>query len=195
MSPKKNILVDIGHPAHVHLFKYFIRAMKTRGHQVFVLTKNVDSITRLLKIYEIPYTTVGVKPNSIFLKYLFQISIILKTILFIRKNKIDIGIGISMTLPIVARFTGIPTIGMDDDDVSITPVYAKFINKSDTIITPDALAHEKRGLNHIAVPSYHELAYLHPRRFMPDPAVLSEAGIKHTFTKLRQSVHYYRATN
>ncbi len=90
MSPKKNILVDIGHPAHVHLFKFFIREMKTRGHNVFVLTKNVDSITRLLKIYEIPYTTVGVKPNSIFLKYLFQISIILKTILLSEKTKLTL---------------------------------------------------------------------------------------------------------
>jgi len=178
MLPKKNILVDIGHPAHVHLFRHFISEMASRGHKVFVLARNVESITRLLRIYDIPYTTTGTKPDSLFLKYLYQISIVFKTILFVRKHKIDIGIGISMTLPIVARLTGIPTIGMDDDDTTITPVYARFINKSNAILTPDALAHEKRGLNHIAYPSYHELAYLHPRRFVPDPAVLSEAGIK-----------------
>ena len=178
MSPKKNILVDIGHPAHVHLFRYFINEMEARGHKVFVLARNVESITRLLKIYNIPFTTTGSKPDSIFMKYLIQVSVILKTILFVRKNKIDIGIGISMTLPIVARFTGIKVIGLDDDDTAITPVYAKFINKSDAVLTPDALAHEKRGLNHIAYPSYHELAYLHPQRFTPDSAVLSEAGVK-----------------
>ena len=187
MLTKKNILVDIGHPAHVHLFRYFIREMESRGHKVFVLARDVESITRLLAIYGIPYTTTGAKPESNFLKYLYQVSIVFKTILFVWKNKIDIGIGISMTLPIVARFTGIPTIGMDDDDMLITPVYARFINKSSAILTPDALANEKRGLNHIAYPSYHELAYLHPRRFVPDPAVLSEAGLKpgETFFVLR----------
>lgn len=178
MLPKKNILVDIGHPAHVHLFRNFILEMEARGHKVFVLARNVESITRLLKIYNIPFTTSGAKPDSMVMKYLMQVSVILKTIRFVRKYKIDIGIGISMTLPIVARLTGIKTIGMDDDDIAITPVYAKFINKSDTVLTPVALAHEKRGLNQVAYPSYHELAYLHPQRFTPDPAVLSEAGIK-----------------
>ena len=178
MSPKKSILIDIGHPAHVHLFRCFIGEMESRGHKVFVLTRNVESITRLLKIYNISFAITGTKPDSIFMKYLIQISVIIKTILFVRKNKIDIGIGISMTLPIVARLTGIKTIGMDDDDTSVTPVYAKFINKSDTVLTPDALAHEKRGSNHIAYPSYHELAYLHPHRFTPDPGILSEAGMK-----------------
>ena len=36
MSPKKSILIDIGHPAHVHLFRCFIGEMESRGHKVFV---------------------------------------------------------------------------------------------------------------------------------------------------------------
>ncbi len=178
MKPTKNILIDIGHPAHVHLFRNFINELQSKGYQIFVLTKKVDAILQLLNFYKIPYSSVGRKPDSLFSKYLFQLVVIVKTILFIRKHKIQSGIGISMTLPIVAGFTEITTFGMDDDDISATPVFAKFINKSDCILTPDCLAKENRGKNHLPYPSFHELAYLHPNRFTPDPTVLSEAGIK-----------------
>jgi len=178
MKPTKNILIDIGHPAHVHLFRNFINELQSKGYHTFVLTKKVDSILQLLNFYKIPYVTIGRKPDSLFSKYLFQLVVISKTILFIRKHKINKGIGISMTLPIAARFTGNTTFGMDDDDISATPVFAKFINKSDCILTPDCLANENRGKNHLAYPSFHELAYLHPNRFIPDPGVLTDAGIK-----------------
>jgi uncharacterized protein len=177
MKGTKNILVDIGHPAHVHLFRNFIEEMQLKGHKIFVLTKEVDSIIQLLDIYGIAYTSLGKKPDSLISKYFFQILITLKTILFVRNHKIDAGIGISMTLPIVAGFTPILTFGMDDDDTAATPVFAKFINKCDCILTPDCIK-ENRGVKHIEYPSYHELAYLHPNRFVPDPAVLIEAGIK-----------------
>ena len=178
MRITKNILIDIGHPAHVHLFKHFIREMHLKGYNTFVLTKEVDSIVQLLNIYGIPYTSLGKKPDSLWAKYLYQLFIILKTILFVRKHKIDTAFGISMTLPVVAAFTGITTYGMDDDDTSATPVFARFINKSDFVLTPDCLKHENRGKNHIAYSSFHELAYLHPNRFVPDASVLEEAGIK-----------------
>lgn len=178
MKSSKNILIDIGHPAHVHLFKYFIRDLQLKGYNTFVLTKEVDSIVKLLNIYGIRFTSLGRKPDSILAKYLFQIVIIAKTILFIRKHKIGAGIGISMTLPIVARFTGIKTFGLDDDDTAATPVFARFINQSDYVLTPDCLMHENRGLNQISYPSFHELAYLHPDRFVPDSTVLRDAGIK-----------------
>jgi hypothetical protein len=177
MKGPKNILVDIGHPAHVHLFRNFIAEMQLKGHKIFVLTKKVDAIIQLLKSYDLSYTTLGKKPDSLLSKYFFQILITLKTIMFVRKHKIDAGIGISMTLPIAAGFTSFLTYGMDDDDTAATPVFAKYINKCDCILTPDCI-NENRGAKHIRYPSYHELAYLHPNRFVPDPAVLIEAGIE-----------------
>lgn len=49
------ILIDIGHPAHVHLFKNFIKIMKKKGHKVFVTAKDDESIKVLLKGYNIDY--------------------------------------------------------------------------------------------------------------------------------------------
>jgi len=55
------ILVDIGHPAHVHLFKNFIWEMEKRGHLVLVTAREKDVAIQLLKAYNIPFTPVGKK--------------------------------------------------------------------------------------------------------------------------------------
>ena len=69
----KKILVDINHPAHVHLFRYFIGEMKAAGHEVFVLAKNVESITGLLTRYHIPFITTGRKKDGMIGKVLFGV--------------------------------------------------------------------------------------------------------------------------
>jgi predicted glycosyltransferase len=70
------------------------------------------------------------------------------------------------------------SFALDDDDLVVTPVFGKFVSLADVIITPSPLAFEDRGPNRICHDSYHELAYLHPNRFVPNPAVLQEIGIK-----------------
>lgn len=92
-SKKRRILVDIGHPAHVHLFKNFIKSIEENGHKVFVLIKDIDSIKELLKASAIPYTVTQKKHDSIWLKYLSQFTITIRTLFFVKRNKIDIGIG------------------------------------------------------------------------------------------------------
>ena len=172
------ILIDIGHPAHVHFFKNFISAMKKKGHVVYIASKRVQSIIDLLNIYELNYISVGKKPNFLLFKYIYQLYSIMKLLYFTVKYKVDIGLGISMTLPIVSKFTKMKCVGFDDDDMIATPIFAKYVGMSDSILTPDCLSFEERGDNHITYKGFHELAYLHPNRFKPDPAVLKETGIK-----------------
>ena len=47
---------------------------------------------------------------------------------------------------------------------------------ADAYCTPEAYQ-EAAGPHHLRYRGYHELAYLHPRYFTPDPAVLGEAGL------------------
>ena len=48
MKMIKNILFDIGHPAHVHLFKNLYTILKLRDHNLFVTVKNIKSAKSLL---------------------------------------------------------------------------------------------------------------------------------------------------
>ena len=172
------ILIDVGHPAHVHLFRNFISAMEANGHQVYITTKKVKSIVDLLNIYQLDYIPVVRKPDSLLLKYVYQLYSVLKLFYISKKYKMDIGLGVSMTLPLVSMFSNMKCLGFDDDDIKVTPIFAKFIGMSDSIITPESLSFEKRGEHHLFYKGFHELAYLHPNRFSPDPFVLQELGIK-----------------
>ena len=53
------ILVDIGHPAHVHFFKNFIWEMGRRGHELVVTARDKDVALGLLKEYGFGHTVVG----------------------------------------------------------------------------------------------------------------------------------------
>ena len=48
------ILIDIGHPGHVHFFKYIIWALKERGHTIFICARAKDVTMNLLKHYGFP---------------------------------------------------------------------------------------------------------------------------------------------
>lgn len=173
----KTILIDINHPAHVHLFKYFIDEMKSRGHRVIVTAKEVKVIMHLLEVYGIDYIKVGKKKDSLFLKYIHELYHLLKVWIIVRKNKVDYGLGISMVLPILTKITGMKVVALDDDDIVITPIFAKAISFATVILNPSSLAFEERGPKRICHESFHELAYLHPDRFVPQVSVLEELGI------------------
>ena len=54
-----NILIDIGHPAHVHLFKHFAHEMTGRGHRVFFTCRSREFVLELLEQEGLPYTSFG----------------------------------------------------------------------------------------------------------------------------------------
>jgi hypothetical protein len=173
----KRVLVDINHPAHVHLFRHFIHEMKTRGYEVIVTAKRVPSITSLLRNYKIAYIDIGPKKDGMLQKYIYEFVHVLRLVWLVLRQRVDVGIGVSMALPIVSKLTRMKAFALDDDDLTVTPIFGSFISVADVILTPSSLAFEDRGPNRIVHDSFHELAYLHPNRFRPDPGVLNEVGL------------------
>jgi uncharacterized protein len=45
------VLIDIGHPAHVHLFKNFTNIFQSKGHTVLFTVRSSECETELLKAY------------------------------------------------------------------------------------------------------------------------------------------------
>jgi uncharacterized protein len=174
----KTILIDINHPAHVHLFRHFITEMKKEGHRVLVTAKETKPILHLLDVYGIAYIRAGQKKDSMLLKYLYELVHLLQVAWVVRKYRVDYGLGVSMVLPILSRFTRMKVVALDDDDMAATPLFARAISYATVVLNPSPLAFEDRGPNRICHPSFHELAYLHPDRFVPDEEVLREAGVQ-----------------
>lgn len=174
-----NILIDIGHPAHVHLYRNLYFDLKKKGHFVTVTTKDLESATQLLDLYNIPYVKFPRKSDHIGGKLLLQLIYDWQQLLNVKKYKIDISLGTSITNAHISKITGTRSIIMDDDDDDVQPLFVKYAHPyADCLLSPDVLRGKRKRSDTIYYAGYHELAYLHPKRFTPDPNVLFELGLK-----------------
>jgi predicted glycosyltransferase len=174
----KSILIDINHPSQVHLFRHFIREM-SQNHRVIVTAKDDPLSNQLLKLYRIPFVFLGNKSDSIMGKGLSQLAYNYKVLNLIQKYGIRYGLGTSVTINQLSRVTRMISFFFDDDDSKVQPLTRWFANPfAHYIITPRCLLHEHYGRKHLTYPGYHELAYLHPRRFKPDSAVLKLLNVR-----------------
>jgi len=174
-----NLVFEINHPAQAHLFKNLIVQLQNRQHKVSVLIKQHPIVESIFRDFGISYTVLGRKGKGLILKGLFQIGFILKTLKLYQKHKFQIGIGVSVSLSFLSRFTRLKAIILDDDDKKATPLFAALTHKSASVLLrPMALAWEGQFPNTLYYNAYHEIAYLHPKHFIPDPEILKVQNLK-----------------
>lgn len=174
-----NILIDIGHPAHVHLFRNLYKELTSRGHNVTVTVKDLQSAKQLLDLYKIPYLVVGRRGGSIASKALNQLYFNYKLLSLAFNKKIDLAIGSSITIAHISRLSRVRSIVFDDDDDDVQPLMTKYGHPfAHSLLSPSSLRGTRKKRGTIYYDGYHELAYLHPARFTPDPDVLKETGLE-----------------
>lgn len=171
------ILIDIGHPAHVHYFRNFIKIMQDAGHRFLIIAKNRNVTHKLLDNYGIPFVKRKDYPKSLFGK-LLNIPL---TDLFVLKHSIkfkpDILIGFSGTHIAHAGFLmNRPRIVIDDTEHAKL-AHASYKYFASDILTPVCFKKDF-GKKHLRFKGYMELFYLHPKYFKPDLSVLSELGVE-----------------
>ena len=171
------ILIDMGHPAHVHLFKNFIWEMQKRGHEFKITARDKDVTKQLLDAYQIPYEVIG-KPLagkfSLLREWIFRTYRIIK---IGKRFNADIYIGVLNPATAFSAWMN-HKISVTFNDTE----HAKFAKKitfpfTDCILTPTCYL-ENIGKKQIRYDSFHELAYLHPNYFVPNPSILDEIGLK-----------------
>ena len=172
-----NILIDINHPAHVHLLRNVYKMLVERGHNVMVVVKEIPSAIKLLDFYGIPYVNIGKKDDNLGKKGFDQLVYDRRMLKMVRQNHIDIGLGSSINIPHVSKLSRMKSIILDDDDDEVEPLFVKFGHPfADTILSP--VDTPRKSNKTLYVNAYHELSYLHPNRFEPDPSVLRDAGVE-----------------
>lgn len=174
-----NILFDIGHPAHVHYYRILAKKLELKGHKVFWTVKDIFIAKKLLDIYGFKYKVFSKKSDSLIGKILKQIYFDLLMFFYVKKNKIEIAIGTSITIAHVSKITRLTSFVFDDDDDEVQPLVAKFLLPyADILLSPDVLRGKRKRKDTIFYPGYHELAYLHPNHFIPNESILNEFGLK-----------------
>ncbi len=170
------ILIDINHPAHVHFFKYFVWEAEKLGHKILVTATRKDIAFRLLDEYGIKYENLGSYGTSIYSKLANLPLKDLATLKVARRFDPDVMLGVaSHRICHTAFLLGKKAYVFDDTEHAALEIllYKPFATK---IFTPDCF-YKELGPKQVRYPGYHELAYLHPARFAPDPGLLKEAGL------------------
>lgn len=173
-----NILIDIGHPGHVHLLRYVALELERKGHHIFFSVRDIPVAKRLMEFYGMtPYLDLGGKRDSLFGKAVTVLQQDARILQFVRKKHIDLGLSSGLVLSQVSKLTSMRSFVFDDDDDEAEPLSVKYEHPlSDVVFTPDCI---KRKTKHAVYYSgTHELAYLHPKRFIPDPSILQHADIQ-----------------
>jgi uncharacterized protein len=183
------LLFDLGHPAHVHLFRNLINRVRREGGSVCVASRDKDVTVRLCDAYGISHKVISKAYSGNFIDGVKEL--IIRTIKLSKlavEFRPDALLGTSMSIGIIGRILNRPSFIFSEDDASIIPLFAHFVYPvCNYIVTPDSLKHEDYGTKHLTYPGFHELAYLHPDHFTPDPQVPLSIGINpsHPFFILR----------
>jgi predicted glycosyltransferase len=83
------ILIDIGHPAHVHYFRNFIGEMTKNGHSFQIISRDKEVTFDLLQKYGIPFISRGKGGKGLIGKIIYMLRADLKLILIGMKFKPD----------------------------------------------------------------------------------------------------------
>lgn len=170
------ILIDIGHPAHVHYFRNLIKIFEQRGHKFLVIAKKRAMIIDLLNYYKISYILRKNYPKNILGK-LFSIPF---TDLFILWQAIkfwpDVLLGFTGTHISHAGFILHKSSIVFDDTDHARLAHLSYVPFASLILTPMKFRKDF-GSKHIRFNGTMDLCYLHPEYFQPDPEIINMIGI------------------
>lgn len=173
------LLVDVGHPAHVHLFRNLVRRVEEEGGQAVVAARDKDVTLDLCRGYGLPFVSVSRPWRWGVLGMIGELCVRTARILALaRRLRAHALVGTSASVGLVGRLLGQPSFVFNEDDSSVAPLFAAASYPlARFVVTPACLAHERLGRGHVTYQGYHELAYLHPTRFSPDPSKLDRLGL------------------
>ncbi|WP_232688875.1 DUF354 domain-containing protein [Halobacterium zhouii] len=171
------VLVDVTHPAHVHLFRNAIVELCADGHDVHVTSREKDLTTDLLDLYGIPHTPISAREGG-------TLGLVREwTVRELRTARVarafDPDVVLSHLNPSAAHaawLTGASAVVFHDDyeqTHKVARVTTPFVS---AMATPSRIECDLDE-RHVRYDGYHELAYLHPERFDPNPARLRAQGV------------------
>lgn len=176
------ILVDITHPAHFHFFRHALDEWRTRGHEVIITARHKDITEALLDAHGEAYTLLGGvtditrKQGAVGLfRELIQRDYALWR--FARRVRPDVLCAVGgIFVAHVGAALRIPALVFYDTE------HARLQNAltyplATKVYTPDCYEGWVPASRRETYPGYHELAYVHPNRFTPDPDALQPFGL------------------
>ncbi len=170
------LLVDLCHPGHVHFFRPVLERLRAEGHQLLVTARDKDVTVALLEALEIPHQVLSRRGRSralLYLEFGQRFAALYRAIRRFRPHLLA-GIGGIFLAPL-GRLTGTPSLIFTDTEHASTDRYLTY-PWATRICTPQVFRKEI-GPRQVRYRGFHELAYLHPRKFRPEPELRRQLGL------------------
>jgi len=173
-----NLLIDIGHPAHVHIFRHFALEMMKNGHNILFTVRDKENNIKLLEAFKFKYIVIGEAQKKLFKKIIWMLYFDYKLIKIAKKFNADLILSHgSMYAAQCAFFIRKPHICFEDTGNFEQIVLYKYFTKY--ILTPSVLPNIF-GEKQIYFNGYNEITYLHPNYYKPNAGVYELLNIKKT---------------
>lgn len=167
------ILIDIGHPAHVHYFRNFIQIMETKGHKFLISARDKEVTHSLLNNYEIKYTSRGRGRKGLIGKLFYLIEADYKLFRLAKKFKPDLFLSFGSAYAAhTSKLLSRPHISFDDTEHAKLE-HMMYVPFTECILTPDSFKKDF-GKKHIKFVGSMDMAYLHPKYFKTNIQYLKE---------------------
>lgn len=174
-------LIEIHHPAHVHFFRNIVPLLLSRGHAVLLATRDRPP---MLEMVESLYPSQTESFQAVCLSKIrsnnrFPLGEMLERhlglIRLLRTFRPHLVASLMGVYAQPTSFFRIPNVVFTDSEFQ-TLAHIIAHPFASVVVTPRCYR-LKEGAKHRRYAGYHELAYLHPRRFRPNPEVLEEFNI------------------
>lgn len=168
------ILIDVGHPAHVHFFKNLIWELRKTGHIVKITAVEKENTLDLLKKYNLDCELLG-KYDTPLKK---MVSLIIANYKLLRiagffKPDLLIGWGSPYICHVSTALRKKSVLILDNEPAIAHKICIPFASMICTSISYQ----KDYGKKHFRYNSFEPIAYLHPLYFKPDNRILKEIGI------------------
>lgn len=177
MGSNMRVLIEVGHPAHVHYWKNVIWGLEREGHEVKIAARSKEITLQLLRAYSFDFDVLSYSTPDLVSKGLDMLKDDMTLLRLAKRCMPDLLISTGMpACAQVSRILGKPHIALiDTEHASLT--LALTLPFTDVVCTPSSFKREIDSEKHLPFDGYLELMYLHPNYFTPDPKVLDAVGI------------------
>ncbi len=169
-------LVDLCHPGHVHFFRPVLSRLEAEGHEILVTARDKDVAVSLMVAFGIRHEVLssqGASPFGLYGEYVGRFLALGRRIRRFRPHLLA-GIGGIFLAPL-GRLTRVPSLVFTDTEHVSIDRYLTF-PWATRLCTPEVFR-KQAGPRHVRYRGFHELAYLSPRAFEPDPGIFKELGL------------------
>jgi predicted glycosyltransferase len=170
------ILIDILHPAHVHFFRNFHDEMVDRGHELCITARAKDRSLELLDRFALPYHRLSDQRSGGVGMTVEMVERTARLIAVMGRFRPDVITGImGPSIAVAGAVRRVPAVVFYDTE------FARQTNRfvyplAHSVCTPDCYQGKVPGTHH-RYAGYHELAYLHPNRFVPEIDKVKAFGV------------------